>query len=188
MTSIDVRARARGVSYQQLLDSDSKRGSRYPPSRGRVRRRGDVRPRRALHLARVLPARARQGVGPDLADGVPRGAPANVGDNIVYDVAGRSYLVVRSGPSTIQAFHNVCLHRGRLLRTEGGCRATEFRCPFHGFGWKIDGSLLNIPCVWTSPRWRTRPTRVSGRCRSARGAGSSSSTRTRRGVADVVRR
>ena len=76
----------------------------------------------------------------------------NVGDYIVYDVAGRSYLVVRTDPSTIQAFHNVCLHRGRLLRTEGGYRATEFRCPFHGFGWKIDGSLLNIPCAWDFPQ------------------------------------
>ena len=76
----------------------------------------------------------------------------NVGDHVVYDVAGRSYLVVRSGPSTIKAFHNVCLHRGRLLRQEGGCRATEFRCPFHGFGWNIDGSLKQIPCAWDFPQ------------------------------------
>ena len=76
----------------------------------------------------------------------------NVGDYVVYDVAGRSYLVVRSDPSTIKAFHNVCLHRGRLLRDEGGCRATEFRCPFHGFGWNIDGSLKQIPCAWDFPQ------------------------------------
>ena len=91
---------------------------------------------------------------------------ANVGDYVVYDVAGRSYLVVRSGPSTIQAFHNVCLHRGRLLRTEGGCRATEFRCPFHGFGWKIDGSLLQHPVRVGLP-----PGRGPRRLESPRGAG-----------------
>ena len=105
---------------------------------------------------------------------------ADVGDYIVYDVAGRSYLVVRSGPSTIQAFHNVCLHRGRLLRTEGGCRATEFRCPFHGFGWKIDGSLLEHPVRVGLPPGggpgRLGPPRGAGR---RRGAGSCSSTPTR---------
>ena len=41
---------------------------------------------------------------------------------------------------------------GACCATEGGCRATEFRCPFHGFGWNIDGSLKNIPCAWDFPQ------------------------------------
>ena len=76
----------------------------------------------------------------------------NVGDNIVYGIAGMSFLVVRTSPNTFKAFYNACLHRGRLLRESGGLRATEFRCPFHGFAWNIDGTLKHVPCQWDFPQ------------------------------------
>jgi phenylpropionate dioxygenase-like ring-hydroxylating dioxygenase large terminal subunit len=69
------------------------------------------------------------------------------GDYVVYENAGRSYLLSRQADGSIRAFHNVCLHRGRKLRTESGW-ADEFQCPFHGFTWNKDGSLKNIPCRW----------------------------------------
>jgi hypothetical protein len=47
----------------------------------------------------------------------------------------------------VKAFHNVCLHRGRKLKTDSGS-AEQFLCPFHGFSWNPDGSLRNIPCRW----------------------------------------
>jgi len=67
------------------------------------------------------------------------------GDYQVYDIANRSFLVVRTETGAIKAFHNVCLHRGRRLRSEDG-HAEQFRCPFHGFAWNVDGSSLHIPC------------------------------------------
>jgi nitrite reductase/ring-hydroxylating ferredoxin subunit len=76
---------------------------------------------------------------------------AEVGDNIVYDIAGMSFLMVRTAPDRIKAFYNACLHRGRLLREKGGLRASELRCPFHGFAWNIDGTLKHIPCQWDFP-------------------------------------
>ena len=42
------------------------------------------------------------------------------GDVVVYENAGRSYLVVRQDDGSVRAFHNVCLHRGRKLRLEFG--------------------------------------------------------------------
>ncbi len=69
------------------------------------------------------------------------------GDYVLYENVGRSYLVVRQDDGTIRAFHNVCLHRGRKLRTESGS-ADQFQCPFHGFTWHKDGSLAQIPCRW----------------------------------------
>lgn len=69
------------------------------------------------------------------------------GDVVVYENAGRSYLVTRQGDGSVRAFHNVCLHRGRKLRTESGW-SKEFKCPFHGFNWNTDGSLKEIPCRW----------------------------------------
>jgi hypothetical protein len=42
------------------------------------------------------------------------------GDVVVYENAGRSYLVTRQDDGSVRAFHNVCLHRGRKLRLESG--------------------------------------------------------------------
>lgn len=68
-------------------------------------------------------------------------------DFVVYENAGRSYLIVRQDDGSVRAFHNVCLHRGRKLKTESGY-AQKFVCPFHGFTWNTDGSLRDIPCRW----------------------------------------
>jgi phenylpropionate dioxygenase-like ring-hydroxylating dioxygenase large terminal subunit len=69
------------------------------------------------------------------------------GDVVVYENVGRSYLVVRQPDGSVRAFHNVCLHRGRRLRTESG-PAVMLQCPYHGFAWNLDGSLNSIPCAW----------------------------------------
>jgi len=69
------------------------------------------------------------------------------GDVVVYENAGRSYLVTRQDDGSVRAFHNVCLHRGRKLRLESGY-SKDFKCPFHGFTWNRNGSLKEIPCRW----------------------------------------
>lgn len=74
-----------------------------------------------------------------------------VGDTWVYDVADMSVLVVRSTPDVIKAFPNACLHRGAALRVKPG-NVPELRCPFHGFCWKLDGTLHQIPCSWDFPQ------------------------------------
>lgn len=71
----------------------------------------------------------------------------SVGDYVVYDIAGLSALVVRSAPGEIRAFYNVCLHRGTQLRVSDG-NVPAFRCPFHGWTWKLDGTLAHLPCRW----------------------------------------
>jgi phenylpropionate dioxygenase-like ring-hydroxylating dioxygenase large terminal subunit len=73
------------------------------------------------------------------------------GDYIVYDIAHLSYIVVRIDETTIKAYNNACLHRGRQLREFDGKGATEFRCPFHGWCWETDGSLREIPSEWDFP-------------------------------------
>ncbi len=72
------------------------------------------------------------------------------GDTVVYANLGKSVLLVRQADMSVKAFWNVCLHRGRLLRTESG-PAQELECPFHGFTWKLDGGLKRIPCQWDFP-------------------------------------
>jgi len=53
----------------------------------------------------------------------------------------------RSRATRERAFHNTWLHRGRQLRESDG-HASEFRYPFHGWTWGLDGALLRAPCRW----------------------------------------
>lgn len=80
----------------------------------------------------------------------------NVGDHVVYDVAGQSLIVVRTPSGTIKAFHNSCLHRGTRLRSDDG-RVASFRCPFHGWRWNLDGELVELPAEWDFPHVWQRP-------------------------------
>ncbi len=73
-----------------------------------------------------------------------------VGDHFIYEIAGKSLIVVRSQPTEIKAFYNACLHRGRILRETGG-HVANFRCKFHGFAWHLDGKLSFVPCRWDFP-------------------------------------
>jgi nitrite reductase/ring-hydroxylating ferredoxin subunit len=78
------------------------------------------------------------------------------GDYIVYDIAELSYLVVRQADGTIKSYPNACLHRGRQLKEYDG-RCSELRCPFHGFAWKLNGELLDVPAAWDFPHVDERP-------------------------------
>lgn len=73
-----------------------------------------------------------------------------VGDHVLYEIAGTSYLIIRSAPDTIRAYPNSCLHRGRQLKQYAG-RCSEIRCPFHGISWQLDGELKQIPAPWEFP-------------------------------------
>lgn len=75
----------------------------------------------------------------------------NPGDHVVYEIGPDSLIVVRGEDGGIKALNNACLHRGRRLRSEAGC-VSEFRCPFHGFTWNIDGSFAGNPSEWDFPQ------------------------------------
>lgn len=75
-----------------------------------------------------------------------------VGDYLTYDIGRYSILVTRTAPDTIKAYHNACLHRGTQLKpSDSSGTVDEFRCPFHGWSWQLDGSIKNIPCRWDFP-------------------------------------
>ena len=62
-----------------------------------------------------------------------------VGSVIEYRIGNQSIAVVRSAEDAVLAFHNVCRHRGSRL-VEGEGRIREFRCPFHGWRYALDGT------------------------------------------------
>jgi phenylpropionate dioxygenase-like ring-hydroxylating dioxygenase large terminal subunit len=74
-----------------------------------------------------------------------------VGDTFVYDILDKSIVIVRSAPNEIRAFWNACLHRGRQLCSFPE-RVETLKCPFHGFAWKLDGSLAYLPARWDFPQ------------------------------------
>ena len=80
----------------------------------------------------------------------------HVGSYVVYDIAGDSYLVTRTRDGSIRAYVNACLHRGRALKDADG-RCSEFKCAFHGFTWRLDGTLRYTPATREFPEVEQDP-------------------------------
>ena len=75
---------------------------------------------------------------------------AEVGDYVEYQIGDESVLVVRGADGVLRALSNVCRHRATCIK-EGAGRAAELRCPFHGWRYGLDGSLLEIVNDWDFP-------------------------------------
>jgi phenylpropionate dioxygenase-like ring-hydroxylating dioxygenase large terminal subunit len=70
------------------------------------------------------------------------------GDYLVRDipVLNTSVLVTRAADSKVRAFHNVCQHRGNLVaQTACGHNRSRFTCTFHGWGYDLQGKLVQVP-------------------------------------------
>src|SRR5262249_33923496 len=66
------------------------------------------------------------------------------GDWLTHDWAGVPILLVRRLDGSLGAFLNVCRHRG--ARVADGCgNAKDFPCPYHGWTYAHDGSLIARP-------------------------------------------
>jgi choline monooxygenase len=66
------------------------------------------------------------------------------GDLFVANVGDQSIIVVRDTKKHLHAFYNVCRHRGsRLVENDQKC--TMIRCPYHAWGYGLDGTLMGTP-------------------------------------------
>src|SRR5690349_18886903 len=64
------------------------------------------------------------------------------------EIADESILVVRSKDEQIRAFYDVCRHRGsRICDGEQGEVRTHLRCPYHAWGYALDGTLVTTPMI-----------------------------------------
>jgi nitrite reductase/ring-hydroxylating ferredoxin subunit len=145
-------ARSPGVTYQDLLDGDSR--PENVPAALRWQHwefLGDADIPRERYTSREFHELEKEKVWKRVWQMACREDDlAEVGDTFVYDICDLSFLLVRSAPDTVQAYYNACLHRGRQLSDRGG-PADELRCAFHGFCWNLDGSLKQVPCQWDFP-------------------------------------
>ncbi len=64
------------------------------------------------------------------------------GDFRVLNCANESAIIVRSKEGDIRAFANVCRHRGSIVCLEEKGNRRKFECPYHGWMYDTDGSLL----------------------------------------------
>ena len=74
----------------------------------------------------------------------PSAALSKPGDYIARSAAGTPLIVVRGNDKKIRAFKNACRHRGSELAAGKGCTGA-FVCPYHGWSYGLDGTLLGIP-------------------------------------------
>ncbi|MCU1457950.1 MAG: (2Fe-2S)-binding protein [Actinomycetia bacterium] len=68
------------------------------------------------------------------------------GDFLEYQIGDESVIIVRSESGGLDAFPNVCLHRGtQLAHGCGHFDGNSIRCPYHSWTYSIDGTLRFVP-------------------------------------------
>jgi nitrite reductase/ring-hydroxylating ferredoxin subunit len=66
------------------------------------------------------------------------------GDSLVFEAAGPSILITRGRDGVVNAFLNMCTHRGAKLVREP-CNRKLFVCPFHAWSFDGEGRLVGMP-------------------------------------------
>jgi phenylpropionate dioxygenase-like ring-hydroxylating dioxygenase large terminal subunit len=70
------------------------------------------------------------------------------GDYQVIDHFGDEIIVVRDAEGKLNAFSNICLHRGcPLLEGAGNVEAKHISCPYHKWAYELDGRLRGAPLM-----------------------------------------
>jgi choline monooxygenase len=66
------------------------------------------------------------------------------GQFFTAEVAGEPIVVVRGDDAQLRAFYNVCRHHAAAVVPEATGCAKQFRCPYHGWTYGIDGTLKGM--------------------------------------------
>ena len=70
----------------------------------------------------------------------------NAADFITVDIAAKPVIMVRQTDGSIRVLMNRCAHKGtKVVSDLAGNAGKVFRCPYHAWTYRTDGSLINIP-------------------------------------------
>lgn len=70
----------------------------------------------------------------------------NTGDYHTTRLGDQDVVMVRGSTGQIHVVYNRCPHKGAKLVADGdGCTGKFFRCPYHAWTFKLDGSHLSLP-------------------------------------------
>jgi phenylpropionate dioxygenase-like ring-hydroxylating dioxygenase large terminal subunit len=69
------------------------------------------------------------------------------GDYYTTDIARQPVIMLRDTEGAVRVLMNRCAHKGAKLvsATHGNCAAGLLRCPYHGWTYRLDGSVRTIP-------------------------------------------
>ena len=81
------------------------------------------------------------------------------GDVVPASVGG-SPIILANDKGTIRAFHNVCRHRGARLVHEKCSRQRTILCPYHRWGYALDGRLVAMPHFDDDPSGKKLPDNI----------------------------
>ncbi|HEY1653538.1 MAG TPA: aromatic ring-hydroxylating dioxygenase subunit alpha [Candidatus Tumulicola sp.] len=76
----------------------------------------------------------------------------HAGAFVALDLAGESVVVVRGDEGELYAHLNLCRHRGSRLVCGSGTLRGAIRCPYHGWAYAFDGTLIASPFVAAADR------------------------------------
>jgi phenylpropionate dioxygenase-like ring-hydroxylating dioxygenase large terminal subunit len=70
----------------------------------------------------------------------------NNGDYFTFELFNERVMAIRGHDGAVRAFHNVCAHRAaRLLDGDSGNCGKRLTCPYHNWGYDLEGNLTNVP-------------------------------------------
>jgi phenylpropionate dioxygenase-like ring-hydroxylating dioxygenase large terminal subunit len=67
------------------------------------------------------------------------------GDFVTSDVGASGLVVLRGVNGSLNAFHNLCRHRGARLLEGTGNVGRELRCFYHSWAYSLEGDLKRVP-------------------------------------------
>ena len=80
---------------------------------------------------------------------------ARPGQYVLRQTNGFNIIVTRSQNGRVQAFHNVCRHRGTQLCTDAaGQFGGSIQCPYHAWTYDLEGRLIGAPHMEEVPHFR----------------------------------
>jgi phenylpropionate dioxygenase-like ring-hydroxylating dioxygenase large terminal subunit len=69
-----------------------------------------------------------------------------VGDYVTTTLARQPVVMARQPDGNVGVLFNRCGHRGALVAAGRSGHASTFRCAYHGWTYRLDGTLQSIPC------------------------------------------
>lgn len=69
----------------------------------------------------------------------------NAGDFYTTDIGRSPVVMVRAKDSQVHVLHNRCGHKGAKVAGKKCGNVAGFRCPYHGWSYKLDGTLRGVP-------------------------------------------
>lgn len=67
------------------------------------------------------------------------------GQYVTMDLAGDPLVIVRGQDNVLRGFFNVCRHHAAAVMTEAEGKASQLRCPYHGWTYSLAGELKGTP-------------------------------------------